>query len=518
MNLADRLRAVVRSGGSGELDTLYTPHPNGAAAVETPRGPGGADTSMDPANTDRIANVLGGEWREARGRSASANRPDSAGLLGRAATRPRYFVIDRQYSAEHRLGRVAVADCLPAADGLWPRLDLLMCGGGSSGALRGRLLFVDLETTGLAGGAGTYAFLVGCGWFEGAAFRVRQFFLSSYAAERGLLEDVADTMGASGALVTYNGKTFDLPLIDTRFLFHRMRASHNSLPHLDMLHPVRRLWRPQGLPHSPMGAGERAAPCRLTLVEQSVLGHVRGGDVPGFKIPSCYFHYVRTGDARPLVGVMEHNRLDLLALAMLTARAARLLEEGAAGARTTREALGLGRLYEHGGMIAEARACFARAAGADLPAFALCASAARRGGPPARTAHPAVASRVAERPDLGGGGTAGPGEDGDPLALAEALRAYGALCRRERRYTEAATAWRRVLALRGCPARIAQEATEALAVHHEHRVRDLSAARRFAMHALQFSASTTRVQAVHHRLARIDRKLGVSPPQPAPLF
>ena len=454
MNLSDRLRAVVRAGGPAAQGTLHTPDSGVAAA------------SLAPASADRVADVLGGEWRETRGRSKSANRP-------------RYLVVDRQYPAEHRLGRVAIADCLPAADGLWPRVDLLMCGGNGAGALRGRLLFVDLETTGLAGGAGTYAFLVGCGWFEGATFRVRQFFLSSYAAERGLLEDVADIIGASGALVTYNGKAFDLPLIETRFLFHRLVARYSGLPHLDMLHPARRLWRSQGRARSPIGVGERQAPCRLTLVEQAVLGHVREGDVPGSEVPSRYFHYVRTGDARPLDGVLEHNRLDLLALAMITARAAQLLEEGAAGARTPREALGLGRLYERGGMIGEARACFASAAGADL--------------------------------------TVGMYDDVDSLIVAEALRAYGVLCRRERRYADAADAWRRILALPDCPTHIAQEATEALAVHHEHRLRDLSAARRFAMQALEFSASATRAQAVQHRLARINRKLGVPPPQSVPL-
>jgi hypothetical protein len=378
-----------------------------------------------------------------------------------------------------------------------------MRGGSGAGALQGRLLFVDLETTGLAGGAGTYAFLVGCGWFEGATFRVRQFFLSNYAAERGLLEDVADAMSASGALVTYNGKTFDLPLIDTRFLFHRMSAPYGSLPHLDMLHIARRLWRSQSPIHASMGAGRSAqVPCSLTTVERAVLGHVRERDVPGVEIPSRYFHYVRTGDARPLDGVLEHNRLDLLALAMLTARAAQLLEGGAAGALTPREALGLGRLYERGGMRGEARACFARAAGVGLPAFGL------------PTTRPA--DRVVPR-DRGDGRT-GASADVDPRTLSEALRAYGVLCRRERRYTEAAEAWRRLLALRDCPVHIAKEATEALAVHHEHRLRDLIAARRFAMQALQFSASTTRVQAVHHRLARIDRKLGIPPPQAAPLF
>jgi uncharacterized protein YprB with RNaseH-like and TPR domain len=332
----------------------------------------------------------------------------------------------------------------------------------------GRLLFLDLETTGLAGGAGTYAFLVGCGWFEGAMFRVRQFVLTSFAAERALLEDVAALMRASGVLVTYNGKTFDAPLIDTRFLFHRLATPCSGIAHIDLLHPARRMWRPAV--DFQFEAGEPS--CRLSLMEQSILGNVREDDVPGFEIPSRYFQFVRSGDARGLDGVLEHNRLDVLALAMLTARAGQLLEEGAPGARTAREALGLGRLYERGGMIAEARACFARAI--DLEA--------------------------------------------DVLTRIEALRAYAVLCRRERRYVDAADAWRRMLLMRGCPARLAREATEALAVHHEHRSRDLSAARQFAVQALQFKVTRSRAQAVHHRLARIDRKLGGPSPQAAPLF
>ena len=298
-------------------------------------------------------------------------------------------------------------------------------------------------------------------------FRVRQFVLTSFAAERALLEDVAALMRAAGVLVTYNGKTFDAPLIDTRFLFHRLAAPCSSLVHLDLLHPARRLWR-----SSTADADEGSVSCRLSLIEQAILGHVREDDVPGFEIPSRYFHFVRSGDARGLDGVLEHNRLDLLALAMLTARAGQLLDDGAPAARTAREALGLGRLYERGGLLDEARACFVRAIEFDA----------------------------------------------DVLTHTEALRAYAVLCRRERRYVDAADAWRRMLAMRGCPPRIAQEATEALAVHHEHRARDLSAARQFAVQSLQFKVSRSKAQAVHHRLARIDRKMGGVSPQPAPLF
>jgi hypothetical protein len=229
------------------------------------------------------------------------------------------------------------------------------------------------------------------------------------------------------------------------------------------------MWRPAVL-DCQFDGGEPS--CRLSLMEENILGNVREDDVPGFEIPSRSFQFVRSGDARGLEGVLEHNRLDVLTLAMLTARAGQLLEEGASSTRTAREALGLGRLYERGGLIAEARACLARAV--DLEA--------------------------------------------DALTHVEALRAYAVLCRRERRYFDAADAWRRMLLMRGCPPRLAREATEALAVHHEHRSRDLSAAREFAVHALQFNISRSRAQAVHHRLARIDRKLGGPSPQPAPLF
>ena len=314
MNLAERLRGVVRSGGSASPNPPYA------------RRPGYAESSKaaDPVCVDDAAETLGGEWRDGR-----------------------YLVVDRTYHAGYRLGRVAVADCLPPDDGQWPRLGLLMSGADGANAPDGRLLFLDLETTGLAGGAGTYAFLVGCGWFDSGVFRVRQFVLTSFGAERLLLEEVAALMRASGVLVTYNGKTFDAPLIDTRFLFHRLEAPCSGLAHIDLLHPARRLWRPAV--DAQLDGAEPS--CRLSLMEQSILGHVREDDVPGFEIPSRYFQFVRSGDARGLDGVLEHNRLDVLSLAMLTARAGQLLDEGAPAAHTAREALGLGRLYERGGRV-----------------------------------------------------------------------------------------------------------------------------------------------------------------------
>jgi hypothetical protein len=334
-------------------------------------------------------------------------------------------------------------------------------------ASEGRLIFLDVETTGLAGGAGTYAFLVGCGWFDGGVFHVRQFFLSSFGGERALLNGLLELLGSAGGVVTYNGKTFDVPLIDTRFVMHRLRTPFERLPHLDMLHCARRLWR------ADTADDTSRTGCRLEALEQALCGHVRNGDVPGFEIPARYFHYVRTGDPRPLGAVVEHNRLDLLSLAWLTAHAARLLEKGPGSAANAREAFGLGRLFERASMFEEARRCFAKAA--DF-------------------------SRGAE------------------VIHAQALHAYAILARRERLYDEAAAAWRRLIGLSGCPETLLRDATAALAVHHEHRVRDLKTARLFALRALDLESTTRRAQAVQHRLARLDRKLADPPHMSAQLF
>ena len=435
MNLTERLRSVVRPSSGG-------------SAAHATCGPDLADA--DPAYRDTPSETLDGEWRESRGE--------------------RYVVIDRSYPPGHRHGRAVLADSAPDGECGWPALAVLEPSIGQS-----RVLFIDLETTGLAGGAGTYAFLVGCGWFQGATFKVRQFLLARYGAERGLLEDVASTAADAGALVTYNGKTFDVPLLETRFLFHRMTASFAGMPHVDILHSARRLWRSAS--YGPVnGAAPRVgarASCCLDSLEESILGHVREDDVPGYAIPSRYFQYVRSGDERPLAAVLEHNRLDLLSLALLTARAAQLLEEGADAAQTAREAYGLGCLYLRAGRLQDARVCFARAESIEAATVAAA----------------------------------------DSCVSAEALRALAVLERRSRRYDEAAAAWRRLLALRACPPRFTQEASEALAVHHEHRERDLHLARDLARKSLQLATSGSRATAVRHRLTRLDRKL--ASPKPA---
>jgi hypothetical protein len=426
--LSDRLRGVIGGG------------------IKSRRSASGSDRlpdGGDPTCADNLENLLDGQWHERNGQ--------------------RFLVVDRTYVPGYRHGSMVLADGLPPSAGVWPRLSLL----GTFAPSHPRtpapahLLFVDLETTGIAGGAGTYAFLVGCGWFAGGAFRTRQFFLSSFTAERALLEALGEVAASAGTVVSYNGKSFDLPLIETRFALHRLSSPFGELPHIDMLHPARRMWR-----------GVDAA-CRLSSIEESLCGYVREGDVAGFEIPARYFRYVHAGDARPLAAVFEHNRLDLLSLALVTARAAQLLEDGPAAARTAREALGMGRLYERGGMIREAKSCFARATELD---------------------------------------------DGDEELRAEALRAYALIARRLRHYDDAAAAWRRVLGLPVCPRPIERQASEALAVHLEHRRRDLVSARDFTLRLLNVGESVTRRQAAEYRLARLDRKLESEAAQPALLF
>ena len=218
------------------------------------------------------------------------------------------------------------------------------------------LWFLDLETTGLAGGAGTQAFLVGCACLDRDGFSVRQFLLPGYEHERALLAEMSAWAAERGAIVTFNGRSFDVPLIETRYLFHRQPFPLEGRPHVDMLHPARRLWRARG---ESEGASE--ASCSLGTLEKLIAGVHRVGDVPGFEIPSRYFRFVRDGDARPLEAVLEHNRLDLVSLALVMARALTLVERGPSAALSPYECLGLARIYDRAGRREEAEVSYLEA-------------------------------------------------------------------------------------------------------------------------------------------------------------
>jgi uncharacterized protein len=167
--------------------------------------------------------------------------------------------------------------------------------------------FLDTETTGLAGGTGTYAFLIGVGSIEPAGFRLRQFFMRDYGEEASQLYRLAEYLAQFDVLVSYNGKAYDQPLLETRFRMARARHPFDRMEHLDLLFGARRLWK------------LRLESCRLVDLENQILGVERQGDLPGEMIPYCYFGYLRTKRAFDLVPIFHHNAIDILSLACLTA-------------------------------------------------------------------------------------------------------------------------------------------------------------------------------------------------------
>jgi len=444
-DLTARLRAIVRPGRPASDNTL----PPRRELTYEPDDGRRYEASLD---LDYVASALGGRL--------------TTNGFGQC------LVIDRRYESDRWHGDVQIGDCeLGDAESLGLLDPSFRSKGEPAPASAGsRAVFIDLETTGLSGGAGTVAFLVGCGYFDLGAFQVRQFLLTSYNAERALLAAAAELFGDADLIVTYNGKTFDVPVMETRWAFHRMRAPFEEVPHFDMLHPARRLWRSRSVDVDDGG-------CRLTTLERVLLNLRRVGDVNGFEIPGRFFQFLRTADPRPLEPVLEHNRLDLVSLAAVTSRALRLTAGGEAACRDGREALAVGRVLERAGVLDRAEACYRRAI-----------------------------------------------ESASVETRAEAIFRVGLRCRRDRRFEEAAGFWRDLLTLtdNGSMRRdrvlgvLREFAIEALAIHHEHRARDFVAAREMALVALDGDESSTRADGMRHRLARLDRKLAKK--QTAQLF
>ncbi len=467
INLGDRLRQVV----SGTVPRVAPPARPRITRIDGPR----------------VADILAGRWVE--------------------STDGAVVVVDRYYAGDRSHGRARIGtvvetleaggDALDVLYRAWPPRDDTGAGlsrAGPSAGLSGdgcstglscperlenqrsrresrdrrllaqatRLCFLDIETTGLAGGAGTQAFLVGCGILEDGGLSIRQFLLPGFEHERALLAQVAEWTASHGTLVTFNGRAFDVPLIETRYLLHRLSFPLAGMPHVDMLHPARRLWKQRP---SIVGPPLDEESCTLAVLERHLAGYHRVGDVPGFEMPSRYFRFVRDCNAHPLEAVLEHNRIDLLSLALVTARALTLIQQGPAAASHPRESLGLGRLYERAGAPDNAEACFAHSA--------------------------SLAARIGREPDV----------------HAEALRRLALRRRRGGRMAEAAEAWQALVAVPGSPSGLRREAREALAIHHEHRSRDLQSARALVLDVLAEAPETRWRAEAEYRLRRIDRKL-----------
>jgi hypothetical protein len=357
------------------------------------------------------------------------------------------LVARRRFPREHRYGSVALGTALEAA----PEILSLLSGKREQSPPPARLLYLDIETTGLAGGTGTYPFLVGVGFFEGESFVVQQYFLRDLDEEPALLSAIDALLPRFEGLVTYNGRTFDVSLLETRFVLARRRWPP-VVWHLDLLPAARRLW------------AARLSDCRLATVEAHALGIRRENDLPGGLIPALYFEYLRRRHPGALPRLFAHNRYDLLSLVALTGWVSRALTEPDRIRLSGEEYLGLGRLWESWSRE-RGRECYRAALDRGLPAML--------------------------RENL--------------------LFRLADLAKRERRWEEACALWEAVI--REAPTfRI--RPWEELAKYHEHRSRDLSAAFGVVQQAMSRARATgaepEALESLARRFARLTRRLGVS--------
>ena len=264
----------------------------------------------------------------------------------------RHYETEKLYERHRRHGSIGIADLedLP--------VDLLdtISNGLIHGVPPAKWCFLDTETTGLAGGSGTYAFLIGVGRITPQGFRVRQFFMREFGEEASQLSALHEHLKQFEVLITYNGRTFDQPLLETRFRMVRQRPPFAALEHLDLLFGARRLWN------------LRFDSCRLVDLENQILGVERQGDLPGEMIPYFYFEYLRTHEIFRLMPIFHHNAVDILTLACLTAIVPRAFHapEQAQFAHAA-EMVGLARWWRQADQHENALALFRQALDRELP-------------------------------------------------------------------------------------------------------------------------------------------------------
>jgi uncharacterized protein YprB with RNaseH-like and TPR domain len=330
-------------------------------------------------------------------------------------------------------------------------------------------LFLDTETTGLAGGTGTYAFLVGLAWWDAGGLQVEQFFMRDFGEEHSLLHELAARLAERPVLVTFNGKSFDWPLLESRFTMTRAIATPRLAAHLDLLHPARALWK------------LRLGSVRLVDLERHVLDArrldwQRDDDVASALIPQYYFDYLRGGSSAPLLGVVRHNQMDLRGLAALSGKINSFLGEDdrMSGAIDSLDLFGLSRFLHRRGESGRAHIACARALDLGLPAE----------------------------------------------FTPRARRDLALLAKRRGDHEQAAALWHEIAA----DPRDGALACEQLAIYYERRMKDHSRATEFAKLALAkvllnrtkarepFFASSSASQESRHlrRLERLERKLALS--------
>ncbi len=223
-------------------------------------------------------------------------------------------------------------------------------------------VFLDTETTGLSGGTGTYAFLIGLGWWDSGGLQVEQFFMRDFHEEHSILHELSARLADRPVLVTFNGKSFDWPLLENRFTMTRAIATPRLAAHLDLLHPARALWK------------LRLGSVRLVELERHVLDAARLGwhreeDLLAALIPQHYFDYLRGGPAAPLAAVVRHNQMDLRGLAAIMGRIDALLAaaNGTGEGVDSLDLFGLSRFLQRRGDSDGAHAACSHALDLGLP-------------------------------------------------------------------------------------------------------------------------------------------------------
>lgn len=385
------------------------------------------------------------------------------------------FLSERVLPLSHRHGRWPLELALQTQR---PELDWLSFPGFVECGCLEHAVFVDIETTGLAGGTGTMPFLIGIGFFDGSAFVIHQYLMRGPQEEGAALAAVASAVEDRDTIVSFNGKAFDLPILETRYVLGRQRFPFPA-DHVDLLFGARRVWAP------------RLESCRLANLEYRVLGVIRDDDVPGALVPQIYQDYLRTGDGRYLQPVFEHNLLDVLSLVTLAGRLGQLRREPLCALEDDPVDLAaLGRSFE--------RAARAQGgAGGDGPC------AAQEG------------SILCYREALAAGLTG--------TGAARTLLALALLHKRRGERDAAVRCWQQLAALGGIgdqdgtgtsctadPASVRSALVE-LAKHHEHTTRDLVAALHYAERAVQLAATPADREALRHRIARLEARRSRQP-------
>lgn len=293
-----------------------------------PAGPHGNDKSARLARARELIRRTERGWKELRIGAAAGAEPapretwpeaalapapgDGAPGPGVPAPEEPFTREDHDFPLESRYGGETLARLRESREEATRRLQIRPQ---EPGVDLSRALFVDTETSGLAGGTGTFAFLIGVGRVEDESFRVTQFLMRDPRGEAGMLEELAAVAAGQRDVVTYNGSGFDLPLLETRFALNGLPYPFRGARHLDLLHPARRLFKP------------RHENARLSTLERELLEVERDDDIPGDRIPQVFFHFLRHGHHPAMESVLAHNRYDVVTLAALALRALERLAE-----------------------------------------------------------------------------------------------------------------------------------------------------------------------------------------------